>query len=85
MQTRISPVSSKGQVTIPKDVRRMLGISLGDRVAFVVHDDGLIELRAPAYTLGSVFGSIPSLPNETDDLEQEIEDAISEHMEARYR
>ena len=85
MQTRISPVSSKGQVTIPKDIRRRLGISTDDRVAFVVHDDGLIELRAPAYTLDNVFGSVPGLPNETADLEQEIEDAISEHIKARYR
>lgn len=29
-------VMSKGQVTIPKDVREVLGISSGDRVTFVV-------------------------------------------------
>ena len=29
-------VMSKGQITIPKDIRDILGISFGDRVTFVV-------------------------------------------------
>ena len=31
-------VMSKGQVTIPKDVREILGISSGDRITFVVEN-----------------------------------------------
>ena len=85
MQTRISPVSSKGQVTIPAEIRQMLGISTDDRVAFVVHDDGLVELRSLAFTLDNVFGSVSGLPDETPDLELEIEGAISKHVKARFR
>ena len=84
MHTRLSPVSSKGQVTIPVEIRKMLGISKDDSVAFVVHDDGHVELRSPTYTLDNVFGSVPGLPTETPDLEQEIEEAIAEHVKARY-
>ena len=29
-------VMSKGQITIPKDVRNILGVSCGDRVSFIV-------------------------------------------------
>ena len=29
-------IMSKGQVTIPKDVRTVLGVSNGDRVTFIV-------------------------------------------------
>ncbi len=39
-----STVTSKGQVTIPKEVRRALGIRQGSRVAFVAKD-GRCELR----------------------------------------
>ena len=32
-------VMSKGQVTIPKDVRTVLGITEGDKLMFVVEND----------------------------------------------
>lgn len=31
-------VMSKGQITIPKDIREILGVSNGDRVTFVVEN-----------------------------------------------
>ena len=31
-------VMSKGQVTIPKNIREILGVSTGDRVTFIVED-----------------------------------------------
>jgi antitoxin PrlF len=34
LEISISQVSSKGQVTIPKEIRETLGISEGDRVIF---------------------------------------------------
>ena len=39
-----SSVTSKGQVTIPKEVRRELGIRQGSRVSFAVRN-GKAELR----------------------------------------
>lgn len=39
-----STVTSKGQVTIPKEVRRALGIRQGSRVAFATKN-GKVELR----------------------------------------
>lgn len=41
-------VTTKGQVTIPKDVREELGIEPGDEVAFAEADDGyVIQKQAP--------------------------------------
>ena len=31
-------IMSKGQVTIPKDIREILGVSCGDRVTFIVEN-----------------------------------------------
>lgn len=38
-------VTTKGQVTIPKAVRDLLGIEPGSRVTFEVGDDGRVFLR----------------------------------------
>jgi antitoxin PrlF len=38
-------VTSKGQVTIPQDVRRRLGIEPGTEVDFTVDDDGVRLVR----------------------------------------
>jgi AbrB family looped-hinge helix DNA binding protein len=77
MHTRIAPVSAKGQVTIPAEIRKELGIEPPDQVEFVVRDDGVVELRAPAFTLKEVFGSVPPLSHETEDLDEEIAEAIA--------
>jgi antitoxin PrlF len=37
--TYTSPISSKGQVTIPQEIRNRLGVGAGDRIEFVVEDD----------------------------------------------
>jgi antitoxin PrlF len=37
-------ISSKGQVTIPADVRRRLGVKAGDKIDYVV-EDGVITIR----------------------------------------
>ena len=40
-----STLTSKGQVTIPAEVRRRLGLKPGDRVAFVVDADEVRLVR----------------------------------------
>jgi antitoxin PrlF len=34
-----STISSKGQITVPREIRNRLGLSTGDRVEFVVEGD----------------------------------------------
>jgi hypothetical protein len=64
-------------------VRRQLGVSSADKVAFVLTDEGTIELRPASFTLDSVLGSIEALPNETADLDQEIGEAVEEGIARR--
>ncbi len=55
-------VTSKGQVTIPKEIRQKLGIRKGTRVEFVLVD-GRVELRihtSPAQIPRSGFGLLKS-------------------------
>jgi antitoxin PrlF len=38
-------ITSKGQVTLPKKVRHALKVGPGDRIDFVVEDDGRVSVR----------------------------------------
>ena len=38
-------VTSKGQITLPKAIRDRLRLGAGDRVDFIVTDDGTVVLR----------------------------------------
>ncbi len=52
-------VTTKGQITIPKTVRVALGVEAGDRVEFLVREDGVVEMIArtrPLLSLAGVLG-----------------------------
>lgn len=44
-------VMSKGQVTIPKDVRAVLGVESGDRVTFIVDGNNVRVVNSAVYAL----------------------------------
>ena len=71
-------ISSKGQITLPAYVRRHLGLEPSDKISVIVTEDGTVILRRPQFSLESVFGSVPSLPNQSADFEREIEEAMEE-------
>jgi antitoxin PrlF len=51
-------ITSKGQITIPKEVRRALSLKAGQRVSFIVRGDGVVEMRPEAVELMSLFAAI---------------------------
>ncbi len=58
----LSTVTSKGQVTIPAEVRRHLGVKTRDRIAFVIEPEGTVRLKAPRYSsVASLRGAAGSL------------------------
>ncbi|MCH3986443.1 MAG: AbrB/MazE/SpoVT family DNA-binding domain-containing protein [Lachnospiraceae bacterium] len=44
-------VMAKGQITIPKDVRDVLGVSSGDRVTFIVEGDNVRIVNSAIYAM----------------------------------
>ncbi len=44
-------VMSKGQITIPKDVRSVLGVSSGDRVSFIVEGNTVRIVNSAIYAM----------------------------------
>ena len=58
MKEIISTITSKGQVTIPAEIRKYLGIATNEEIAFVIDDDGVVRLRVPRYpTIASLRGA----------------------------
>ena len=44
-------VMSKGQVTIPKDIREILGVSCGDRITFIVENGSVRLINSAVYAM----------------------------------
>jgi antitoxin PrlF len=60
-----SRITSKGQVTVPQEIRRRLGLRKGDRVEFVV-ERGRTFIRRDVGAAGNPFsryaGAFPAFP-----------------------
>ena len=57
MKQYTTTVTKRGQVTLPAEVRRLLGTKPKDKVTFTV-DAGQVSLSQVAFTLEGAFGSI---------------------------
>jgi antitoxin PrlF len=57
-----STISSKGQITVPLEVRRRLGLKVGDRVEFVVDNNRttIRPARAPENPFLKYIGVLPA-------------------------
>lgn len=49
-------LTTKGQVTIPKQVRETLGLEAGHRVSFRIREDGVVELHPENVDVMSLCG-----------------------------
>ena len=51
----VSSVTSKGRVTIPKDIRETLGVTPGDKVVFQADGDTVTLRKVPRKKLGEIL------------------------------
>ena len=84
MQEIIASTTQRNQVTIPAEVRRLLGLKPRDKVAFTVEDGGTVRLTAALFTLESVFGSVQASAH-PEDFEAIIRDAKDAKAERTVR
>lgn len=72
-------VTSKGQVTIPVDVRTKLGLRPGSRLAFVPTATGGYEIHPEAASIKDLKGSVPRppLPVSIDEMDEAIATAAN--------
>jgi len=67
-------LTSKGQITIPKQVREVLGVTTGDRVEFIEVEKGVFSMVAATRDIRELKGSIlkPSKPVSIEDMKRAI-------------
>lgn len=65
-----STMTTKGQVTIPLDVRRRLGLSAGDRIEFVELESGTFAIKPAIDDVRSLKGLLrkPARPVSIEDM-----------------
>lgn len=84
MKEIISTITSKGQVTIPAEVRKYLGIKTNDKIAFVIDSEGTVRIRVPRYpNIASLRGAAGSLKKPLS-WQQMQEIAQEDRLKSRY-
>ena len=75
-------VTSKGQVTLPVELRTRLGIEPGDRVVFVEQSDGTFTLRVRSGTFADLRGILSGkVPEATSaEIREWIDEARSRSL-----
>jgi antitoxin PrlF len=75
-------MTSKGQITVPKEIRMKLRLKPGDRVRFVVEADGKVRLWPAKRDITSLRGILPK-PKRVASIE-EMEESIRARAVARF-
>jgi AbrB family looped-hinge helix DNA binding protein len=86
MKELLSIVTRKGQVTVPAEIRRQLGLKVGEKVAFLVDGEDVRLVRgesAVARTAGAFKSDRPALSAE--ELRAEAEAAIGQEALERSK
>ncbi len=76
-------LTTKGQVTIPKEVREHLGIDTGDRLSFVVQEDGTVMVKSLTRHVREL-GGLLRRPGQRPVSISQMDAGIARRMHAKF-
>jgi len=79
----VSKLTSKGQTTIPKEIRDALGLKPGDRIRFVLEDENRVVLSVPRRTiedLAGMFYDPDRKPVSIEQMNEDMKQAVADHV-----
>jgi AbrB family looped-hinge helix DNA binding protein len=81
MQEFEATLTEKGQVTIPLEIRRLIGLQPRDKVRFEVEGD-VVKIRRASSKLLAGYGAVPPLkkPEDFQKLREEFEKGVAEEV-----
>lgn len=76
MKEIVTTITQRSQVTIPAEVRRVLGVKPRDKVAFTIEDGG-VRLASAPFSLESAYGSVKPVekPENFDRISRTVKEA----------
>ncbi len=77
----LATLTSKGQITLPKPIREQLGLRSGDRLDFVLKDDGRLEVVAIRQPIAKLKGLLPKprTPVTLEEMDRAVAEGAAEH------
>ncbi len=83
MQEFETTVTEKGQVTIPQEIRRMMGLRPHDKVAFEVEGD-VVRIRRASSKLLQGYGAVTprKRPEDFKELRENFEKGVAEDVDS---
>ena len=78
-----SKLTAQGQISVPAEVRRRLGLSPGSVLEWDETDDGIVVRRATRYTSEDVHHALFEVRPKTRTLE-EMKEGIRRHVRERH-
>ncbi|MCL5072400.1 MAG: AbrB/MazE/SpoVT family DNA-binding domain-containing protein [Actinobacteria bacterium] len=78
MKEIVTTITKKGQVTIPVEIRHLLGFKAKDKVAFRIDGDN-VRLAPAKYNLETAYGVVKPLKR-PEDFKKLKQTAIKEHV-----
>ncbi len=76
-------VTTKGQVTIPKDVREHLGVATGDRISFIVQQDRSVIVKPITRHVQELGGVLRRSDRHAVSVE-EMDERVAKRMKAKF-
>jgi antitoxin PrlF len=76
-------LTTKGQVTIPKAIRDHLRLDTGDRVSFVIHDDGTVVVQPVTRHVRDLAGLLHRTGSRAVSL-RDMDEGIAKRMRTKF-
>lgn len=81
----IATMTSKGQLTVPKEVRERLGLKAGDKVDIRVEPNGTARILPVNLKTSDVFGMLSAYKKEKPVTVEQMDEGIKEYIRKKHQ
>lgn len=79
----LATLTSKGQITVPKEIRDALALDAGAKLDFSIQSDGTLSVRPMKRSVSSIVGLL-RVPAAKSATVKELDRALQDHLAAKH-